>query len=799
VSPFVGEAAERLLAQYKRLLVEDVLESRPRLMAFVGRAGSGKSRLAEELRDDAQRLGCTVRMIRFAASADKQQEAWRSLFRWFFGLEHNPFDLGERDLLLQRLQRLREGANVEPLAAALSSFLVDGRYDEDLFSYDLAIGHQLADIVTRRSCGPEPLLLHIDDAHHLSARQMEPLFFLRHIVETRPSLPLCVLVTSRNDETVVERAFDHFVNSIDIRDTSRVTVARVSDFSPSDARELLAKTLEWPELQLADSEVATRIIERAGLNAFSLIQIVEHIAVDRQAVAFGHGSSGLLVNVTAFKQALAETPSGVDRILKSRFDGLLRLERGMDLLEVLAASALLGREAELRVLSAATGRRICLSDLEPLLTLGYLHSADETRLLLSHDLLVEALLREPAATSVAEQYAQKLPRSRVLAVLDDQRQASIYYHAGERYAARSWDATVRLIHRADETEDYRRILDVLRLIDKLKSRSPAVVNLHHHLAYVIAGSYQHCGNTKMALDLFSKLVEQARSQLGRQANAAREFVESAVEVANQSYLRADVMSGLRYIRQTLDVLEDLEYDFDSSARTALLSLAHNRRAALLHLGGQDAEAEHEYRSSLALALDAGDAYLECHTYTDLATIFRFRDLNACADMIGRARRLWVDRLQTKVRRRVMIDCSQRYTECLQRNTYSSRGKLLALATEAMEKGFLFQAADAFLCQAYSAVLQGEWPEAREAAIRALNVTASSDDLRARLYAYHYLSVAEAGLNDIHRVLDAQMESQRLSERLGFQDAPLLLTLKANAQALESGRLTELAAEPFALV
>jgi tetratricopeptide (TPR) repeat protein len=453
----------------------------------------------------------------------------------------------------------------------------------------------------------------------------------------------------------------------------------------------------------------------------------------------------------------------------------------------------------LRVISAAIGRRVTLRQLESLLTLGYLHSATETHLLLSHDLLVEALLRERVSTRVAEQYAQKLPRSRALDDIDDQQRASIYYYAGNRYADRSWGAIVRVIRHADETEDYRRVLDVLRLIEKLQARSPAVVSLDYQLAYIIAGSYQHCGNTKVALDRFSALVEQARSQLGIQSSAARRFAECAVEVANQSYLRADVVSGLRFIYQTLEVLEDPEYDFGSDARTSLLCLTRNRCGALLHLSGQDDDAEQEYRRALALAQECGDTYLECHTYTDLATILRFRDLNACAAMIDLSRRMWVDRLTNKVRRRLMIDCATRYTECLQRNTYSSRGKLLGVATEAIEKGFLFQAADAFICQAYSALLQGEWAEAREAAVRALNVTASSDDLRARLYAYHYLTVAEAGLNDIERLLDAQMEAHRLSEKLGFPAAPLLLALASNQNAIENGRVSDVAATPFALV
>jgi tRNA threonylcarbamoyladenosine modification (KEOPS) complex Pcc1 subunit len=799
VSPFVGAQAESLLARYKHILVTDVLESRPRLMAFVGRAGSGKSRLAEELRDDAQRLGCAVRMVRFGADAEKQQEKWRSLFRWLFGLENNLFEFEERDLLQHRLGRIDGGANTGDLSAALASFLIDGTYTDDLFNRDLAVGRRLADALVLRLRGPEPLLLHIDDAHHLSEKQMAPLFTLRHIVESYDTLPFCVVVTSRNDETVVERAIDHFTGSIGISDLRRVTVDTVHDFSPPDARELLAKTLAWPELELPESEVASRIIERAGLNAFSLVQTVEFIAVDRQAVAFGHGASNLLVDVAAFKSALADTPRGVDKILSDRFRGLLKLEHGSDLMNLLVTAALLGREAELRHVSTAMERPVSASDLEQLVTRGYLQSFSDKQLLLSHDLLVEALLRQDMTTDVATRFASKAVRSRNLRSIGDERLAAIFFHANTSYASRSWDAIVRVIKHADATEDYRRVLQILTLLEKLMRKSPDAYVVSHELAFTIAGAHQHCGNTATALASFVKLVESARSRLGIGRNAAKEFAACAVEAANQSYLRADVASGLQYIEQAVDVLEDEEYSFPACERKEVLCLAHNRHGALLHLAGEDTEAEAQYGLALQLAKEAGDLYLVCHTYSDLAAILRFRDLAACSRMLAESRRLWEEHLTDKERRRMMIDCSTRYTESLLRNTHSTRGKLLALATEAFERGYLFQAADAFLCHAYAAAVADEWQEALTASVRVLNVTALSEDFRARLYAHHYASVANAALGNSASALDHQMGARRLAGKLHFGHAPLLAVLQSNQEALENGQFNALVAKPFDLV
>ncbi len=794
-SPFVGSHALSLLAQHKRGLVEQVAASRPRLMAFTGRAGSGKTRLSQELRDDAQALGFAVRLIRFEPTAAQQEQAWRSLFRWLFGLESNLFALEENDLLAHQL-RLIGQPHVPAVVAAMTSFLVSGRFRADLFDTEDELGRWFADAIVARLRTLPPLALELEDAHHLSARCMAPLYFLRHVVETRDALPLCVIVTARSDDTVVQTGINHFLQALTLESSSRSSLDEIPDLDLVDARDLISGTLRWPELRAPGSAVSERIIACAGTNPFSLMQVMTLIAVDGRAATFGRGDQNLLVDPHRFKEALSKTPLGIERILNARFDGLIRRDES-GLLAVLCAVAILGRDAEMRLVRAALGRPVSTDETQILLSRGYLSHASRTHLVLSHDLMAEGVHRRPETQRLARQFAKRIGREVRPASIGDERLARVYLRAGEAYEGKGWAAAQRALQAADAREDHRRVLRIVPLVEELHRRAPRIVDLTHDVRFLIAIAHQHCGNTQRALEEFVALRDGARLRLGRDAGAVARFAECAIEAGNQAYLRAALTDGHAFIEQGLDALQDPASGLKRRAALRLAALGHNRRGAILQLAGRLQDALAAYEQALQSAEAAGEAYLLCHTLTDIGTALRFTDDAASALRIAESREVWRTRLRTKERRGLMIDCSERYSECLARNTPLTRAKLLAVGAEAMERGLLFQAADAFLCHAYCALQAREWSEALTAGLQALNTSALAEDLKARLHAYHYLGVAAGMAGQIDPALDYQDQAMRLSADPMFEHSELKRLLRANTEALLAGRPT-LAPLPFTL-
>ena len=92
------------------------------------------------------------------------------------------------------------------------------------------------------------------------------------------------------------------------------------------------------------------------------------------------------------------------------------------------------------------------------------------------------------------------------------------------------------------------------------------------------------------------------------------------------------------------------------------------------------------------------------------------------------------------RLRVMLDCSEAYSACLNQNTSLARSRLRAVAADASEKGYLFQACDALLCLSACSLAAGEWQDARRTLLRALDLTVAAENLRSRVFITHYLSV-----------------------------------------------------------
>src|SRR5262249_22524483 len=162
-------------------------------------------------------------------------------------------------------------------ASSLGAFLTHGRYSEELFNVELPGGRRLAEALRLSIVNQfeEPVLIHIDDAHHLSRRQLRPLYLLRHLIESSDALPFCLIITARNDEPVRDKSFAHFVSSLELADLALFDLIDLPDMTAEDAKELVVTTLRWPELLAQDSKTLAMIVQRAGTNPFFLMQTLD--------------------------------------------------------------------------------------------------------------------------------------------------------------------------------------------------------------------------------------------------------------------------------------------------------------------------------------------------------------------------------------------------------------------------------------------------------------------------------------------------------------------------------------------
>jgi len=789
-SPFVGQTAREYLLRLRRVLADHVATNVPHLIVCRGRAGAGKTRLAEELRDDAETLGYRVGLLEMTSSPRAQEDRWKLLFRSFFGLEHNPFGLAETEVLGYHTLKVGiDGPDGQSILRALKRFLIDGIYSEEIFNLDLPNGKRMAQVVRSLLYNlPQlPYFLHIDDAHHLSRPQLRPLYFLRHIIESSDNLPLCLLVTGRNDETVRDSSFSHFVSGLDLSGFRGCSLIDLPDMSQEDARELVVSTLRWPELLAAESKTLALIIEHAGTNPFTLMQTLDHLAIDCGTVAFGEGEHYFLIDVPAFKNALAVLPSGIRAILSERFSGLVR-QSGRKLLLALSAIAAIGRRAPRHLVNRALSEPLSRANINRLFALGYLANESSRDLELAHDLLVEALRQRPELRQVAAKIAQRISQQQRRPLTTDQT-ASIYFAAGPRFYERSYKLTRAIIESHFRSQEYLSMPPLLHRMESIASQSGTALDAG--LNWISAVAEQHCGNTHRALKRFERLRHEAERTL---PDSSELYIDSTIEIANQHYLRAEVSPGVQLIEDALAYLKECHSPLTPQARARLFALAHNRLGALLHLAEQRREARTQMESALILAGEAEDFYLISHTHRNLGTLLRFAEPSVALKHLLEARRYWVEQCQNKERLRIMLDCSEAYSACLESNNLFQRAKLRAVAAEASEKGYFAQACGTLLCLAACDLEAARWREARHALLRGLDLTTVAEDLKSRAYIAYYLSVSADALGQAAESRDWSREALRLLADPALRGGELSQCLNDNLEVLSGVRAAHLVNE-----
>ncbi len=314
----------------------DSLGADGRVVALVGEAGIGKTRLADELLAHVTARGRMALAVR--CYEEERGLAYGVVLELVRGaaavaprFDDDPWWVAEVARLAPEL-----GA---PAAQPLDSEAAQVRFYE-------AVAELL-----QHSGGPEPAMLYVDDAHWADESSLALLAYLAHRLSGRPLL----LAASWRPEEVAQ---DHPVRRLvaDAHRTGRASVIELGRLSGVDVAQLVASTGR------SDALGERLYVESGGLPFF----VVEYL----DALARGDDEPDWAL------------PVGVRDLLERRLAGLGELS-----LQVLAAAAVLGRAFDPDTVRAASGRtdeEVVIS-LEELVACGLLVEAADGALDFRHE------------------------------------------------------------------------------------------------------------------------------------------------------------------------------------------------------------------------------------------------------------------------------------------------------------------------------------------------------------------------------------------------------------------------------
>lgn len=413
----MAEARHELVgrdAEVRELLeTYDGLGPDGRVVALVGEAGIGKTRLGEELLAHVTARGRLALSVRcYEEERGLAYGVVRSIVRAATSVERS-FDEGAWWVAeVARLAPELGGQASQPLDSAAAQV----RFYE-------AVAELLI-----HCAGPGPAVLFVDDAHWADASSLGLLAYLAHRLHQRPLL----LVASWRPEEVTQA---HPVRRLGA-DATRTGLAKVIELgrlSSADVEQLVASTGRHGDL-------GSRLYLESGGLPFFVVEYLDALA--REA-----------------DESVWALPVGVRDLLERRLGGLGELS-----LQVLAAGAVLGRAFDPDTLRAASGRseeEVVLA-LEELVARGLLVERADDALDFRHEQARDLVVSRMTLAR------RRLLHRRVAAELDgprtrDSQAAVAAYHlaaagddaaAAERYRA-AGDHARRLFANTEALAHYR--------------------------------------------------------------------------------------------------------------------------------------------------------------------------------------------------------------------------------------------------------------------------------------------------------------------------------------------------------
>jgi class 3 adenylate cyclase/tetratricopeptide (TPR) repeat protein len=545
------------------------------LVTVAGSAGTGKTRLVEEVGSeaDAGRLRFLVGRCHDTGQSDPYApliEIVESVERRLTADAFRAVLADAAAEMARLLPHIRQRyADVPPPAEAPAQ--EQRRY---LF---MSVRDVLARLAAIR-----PLMILVDDVHWADG---PTLMFLEHLAADLAALPILVVATYRDEElpsatslhaTLAKLHRQHLVETVNIDSlTERDVEHMLMHIGGAEPPATLVRTLHGA----------------TDGNPFFLGEVVNQLLAQRRLF----DESGWL----AAPSALAfDVPESVRFTIEERLQNLYPSTRGL-----LTAACPVGRDFGFDFLGALTDLSEddlvdAVDEAERARLIVSTVDADTVRFSFAHELVRQTLLNQVTHTRRQRLHAAVADAlERVYAPALSEHAAAIAYHLGEAGQFADRDRTIRLLtiagERALETAAFEDAVHHLRLVlpmvgDDPKARAPLLERL--------ARAERSLGQLDDALRLWDDAVD-AYESAGETGAAARVCLDAAIQVA--WWRRGRDLT--RLVERGLAVLGET----DSSTRAGLLAVAGMTAS---QTGGYD-RAEELLDEALAIATRQDDSWI----------------------------------------------------------------------------------------------------------------------------------------------------------------------------------------------
>jgi DNA-binding SARP family transcriptional activator len=319
----VGRAAELQRAlQVFRPLTTAQPAAQGTLIALVGEAGIGKTRLAEELQEHAREQGMRIALAR--CYPGESSLAYAPLIHALGLLLDQPDAAGRiRHLAPATLaEAARLFPQIHSLYPGLPAATAAGESVQSQFF------EAVRQVLLALLSGASPGMLFLDDLHWVDSASLRLITFLTHRLR---ETPLILLATWRTENGETVQALEHLAG-----ETTRSGTAEKIELKRLNPQEVIELVKTYPGSLSAQSE-------QLGKRLYQESEGLPFIAVEYLA-AFS-------AQKTAPAPAEWETPASVRDLLRSRLAGLESTAR-----QLLSTAAVIGRSFDYNVLREASGR-----------------------------------------------------------------------------------------------------------------------------------------------------------------------------------------------------------------------------------------------------------------------------------------------------------------------------------------------------------------------------------------------------------------------------------------------------------